>query len=246
METLKWTPKTSKLAGRKPPTRFYALLRFYLEDIYKAEQSLVGELSLRQIASKIGIPKTSYIRLREYISKNNERIEEAQRHNDWTEIELRLFEGYGSYQDLPSYKKALDLIRVGPRPTPVLTIAKKSTGRPKGAKNKPKGGEGEHTPAPTTKVPAPKEDEMNRVVPASAAPVDPLPMAQVTPAPARASEAQTTGIEPAATKTPKPQSEVVVSGVEKFAPDATLSAQPPSNKPVNPFKTKIETKFPRI
>jgi hypothetical protein len=80
------------------------------------------------------------------------------------------------------------------------------------------------------------------------------------PAPARTSPTLAGKIEPAATKTQPPQSESGGVGSETVAPSAAVVATPPAPaetsptlavkidgcKPPNPFKTKIETKFPRF
>lgn len=147
-------PKTPARVGNNgtPAWRSYAILRRNLDVILEMERHR-DKFSENQIARHLGVTRNTYQSIRELLRRRQRSIAEG----NWDEVEIELFGRFGSYRDLPFYKKAMAFIENGP-PNPNMNVVPTpgKAGRPKGSKNRPKpaAGQGsEQSPAAVTVSP---------------------------------------------------------------------------------------------
>jgi len=83
----------------RPPTKFYELLRKHAEIIRGPTPQAASD---RQQANRLGIDRSMYPRLVEFVNEHAAQIDRAIKTGNWTETEHMLFAPWGDYWTLPS------------------------------------------------------------------------------------------------------------------------------------------------
>ncbi len=215
--------RPKRIIGRAPPAKFYGQLRWHLDSLLESD-AMLGDWSVRQLAAELEIPRTTFRELRQFVDQHRSLILEAKASDDWTGVERVLFAGFGRYQHLPSYKRAVEYARRGPMKLEVVE-SKGSPGRPKGSRNKPK------PAAKTAETPA-------------ESPTGTAPEGATEPAPAAAPEPVSIAPTPVATPapTPQPTPETQAADVSAATPETAKPAGTPTPPAVPKFSLLVRTR----
>jgi len=90
------------------PWRFYVWLRLH----HKHLRPTRGQrpTSSRIDAARLGLSRSTLIRLRAFVAAHPKELEVARRHGDWSPVEDILFGDHPHYRSLPTYANALVLL----------------------------------------------------------------------------------------------------------------------------------------